>query len=78
MNNTRRKALTQISERITEIKDLLEEIQQDESDCFDNLPEGIQQSERGEAIEVAAENLESAVSSLDECLDLISTAINGE
>lgn len=78
MNNTRRKALAQISERITEIKDLLEGIQQDESDCFDNLPEGIQYSERGEAIEIAAENLESAVSSLDECLDLISTAINGE
>lgn len=41
----------------------------DERMKFDNLPEGLQHSEKGEAIEEAADNLEEAVGSLDELRD---------
>lgn len=40
----------------------LEKLRDEEEECFENLPEGIQDSERGEMMQEAIENLEEAVS----------------
>lgn len=50
------------------LKDEVDAIRQDEQDKYDNLPESLQGSERGEAIQEAIDTLESADSSLDDAL----------
>jgi hypothetical protein len=45
----------------------------EEREKFDNMPEGLQQGERGQSIEEAADALESAVSSIEEALDHLSS-----
>lgn len=47
----------------------LEEIAQDERSALDNLPEGLQQSERGQTMEAAADNLDEAVESARRALE---------
>ena len=39
------------------------------------MPENLQGSERGEAMEAAADNLDSAMSSMEEVLDSLNAAI---
>lgn len=45
-----------------------------EQDCYDNIPENLQESERCEKMEEAIDNLESAIEKLSEAKDYISDA----
>lgn len=51
--------------------------QADEQASYDNMPEGLQQTENGEAMERAAENLQSAADALDDAQRAITEAIEG-
>lgn len=74
MNNIRRKTLQSIYDIITEAKDNLDEVR-DEEECYkDNMPENLQGSERYERAEEAIDALESAISSLEDALDSIEEA----
>ena len=48
MNKQRRKRIQEALEIIEEAKAILEEVQEEEQEAFDNMPEGLQSSERGE------------------------------
>lgn len=74
MNNIRRKKLAKLYEEIENIKFLLEEIQEEEQEAFDNIPENLEGTERYEKAEEAVCNLESAVNSLEEALEYIECA----
>jgi len=72
MNANRRKQIAEVIEsikalddRIDEIMCFIEEIKDDEEECFDNLPDSLQESERGEAMQEAIDNLDSAYSELE-------------
>lgn len=69
MNNIRRKQISAISEQIEKLKMDIEALKYEEQECFDNLPESLQASERGSMMEAAIEALEYASDDLDECLD---------
>ena len=69
MNAQGRKEIAKYIATLEEIKDKLEFMQEDEQDKFDNMPEGLQESERGEAMQEAIEVLGDAVSSLEEAID---------
>ena len=43
----------------------------EEEDKFDNMPEGLQESERGEAMQEAIEQLETACDNLDEVISAL-------
>lgn len=75
MNNTRRKALNSIYCKLTDIKDILEEIKDEEECCFDNIPENLQNSEKYERAAEAFDALDSAFMSLEETLEYIEDAI---
>lgn len=71
MNNTQRKRLTKLTEEASELLSLLtalsEELQNtadEEREKYDNVPESLQNGERGQAYEAAADALESASSDL--------------
>ena len=76
MNALRRKQIFVVLKKVEElddlrleIADLISDILSDEHDAYDNLPESLQESERGQAMEDAIDNLESAQEEIDE-LDL--------
>lgn len=73
MNNVRRKEIKRIISRFDDLSGLIEELKEnissvmdEEQESFDNLPEGLQCSERGEKMESAIESLQSAIDSLEE------------
>lgn len=65
MNNQRRKALREAAELLERAQSLADEAAQivgdvcdEERDAFDNLPESLQQAERGEAMQSAISLME--------------------
>jgi len=75
MNKVRRKELQELYDIISEAKDRLEMLHDEEEEEYkDNMPENLQSSERYERAEAAVDALDSAVSSLEEALDYIEEA----
>ena len=71
MNNTRRKQLRKWLEDIENIKSELESICSDEEEAFDNLPENLQGSDRGMAFEEVIDQMNEAVSSIEDAISII-------
>ena len=82
MNNDRRKQLKSVAKRLGTIADaleeqqiLLEQIYDDESEAFDNMPESLQQSDRGiemeEGIGTLEEQKDDLVTMVDDVRDII-------
>ena len=66
MNKATRRKIERIGEeQMEEIIAKFEEIRDEEQEKFDNLPEGIQESEKGEAFESAIDSLEEIISELE-------------
>lgn len=78
MNKARRRTLRQVTETLGEMVAVVEEIAGEEQDAFDNLPEGIQYSDRGERIGAAAERLNELVDELEGTISGIEEVIDGE
>jgi hypothetical protein len=76
MNKARRKWLEDIYNRLEVLKDELENISAEEQDAYDNLPEGIQDSERGDAMEENVSDIDDAASSIEEIMDTIQDIID--
>ena len=74
MNKARRKALDEVISKIEEAKELLENLQAEEEEYRDNMPENLQGSERYEAADAAVDNVSSAVDALDEAISSIESA----
>lgn len=74
MNKARRKALDEVISKIEEAKELLENLQAEEEEYRDNMPENLQGYERYEAADAAVDNMSSAVDALDEAISSIESA----
>ena len=75
MNKERRKSLKKIIDQIDELKNRLEELQSDEEEYRDNMPDNLQGCERYEKAEAAVSNIEDAISSLEDVICSIEEAI---
>jgi len=75
MNKQRRKELDTIYRKIENLLQDLETVCGEEQDAYDNIPENLQDSERGETMYNAIDNMESALSSLEEAMDYIQEAV---
>ena len=87
MNNARRKriassitSLRKITDYnlIEGIKDEIEDILWDEEDAYNNMPENLQYSMRGENSSDAIDSLQEAVDTLEEAINIITTINNKE
>ncbi|MCM1140782.1 MAG: hypothetical protein NC453_19605 [Muribaculum sp.] len=58
MNKERREELLDVVQSLDEAIDRLEEIRDDEQDAFDSMPEGLQYSSRGDAMQEAIDTLD--------------------
>ena len=75
MNANRRKQLQNIIDAIEEAKLQLETLKDEEQECFDNLPESFQYSERGERMEEIIGYLEDAFCELESAIENITESI---
>lgn len=71
MNKARRKELSRIAEELENLRDALDAVASEERDAYDNLPESLQESERGTAMEEAADELDDICGELDDLKDRI-------
>ena len=53
MNNTRRKRIDAVMQKLEELSEELEALKEEEEESYDNLPESLQESERCEAMQEA-------------------------
>ncbi len=66
MNKVKRKRIQEAISKLEEAKQILEEVQVEEQDSFDNLPGSLQDSEKGEQISDNISFLDDVVSDLDD------------
>lgn len=71
MNKERRDRLSDVIASLEEAKDLLEDVKNDEQDAFDNMPVGLQCSERGSKMEDYVELMEDAGDQIDNVCEFI-------
>lgn len=65
MNNKRRK---EIANTIRQIENVVSSILDDEEEAFDNMPENLQDAERGDISQEAQGNLNNAIDALEEAI----------
>ena len=75
MNKERRKTLQEIIDVLEEQKSGIDAVCEEEQEAYDNLPEGIQDSERGEAMSENIDSMESAASDLDDIITALQEII---
>lgn len=75
MNNNDRKKIQEWIDTLDQIREDVETMQNGEQDKLDNMPEGLQESERGEKMQEGIDNLESAIDSLRDAIDYLNDAM---
>ena len=75
MNKARRERLESVKSNIEELIAEVIDVMDLEQESLDNLPESLQETERGEAIQDAIDSLESAISALGEAQTEIQNAL---
>ncbi len=75
MNAQRRKEIDAIAERARELKADLEIITDAEREAFENMPESLQDGERGEKMQEAIDTLETADGNFDEMIENLAEAV---
>lgn len=76
MNRNRREKLKQAISLLDSAYKIILQASEEEQDSFDNLPENLQESERGEKMEDAISELESATEKIEEVKENIENAIS--
>lgn len=76
MNKSRRKKIDGIIEKLRGLKEELDDLKDEEEEALDNLPQSIQESEKGEemqtgidALEEAGDDLECIICNLEELVE---------
>ena len=68
MNKERRKHLENIAEQLESLKLELEEVKEQEDEAFENMPESLQESDRGQRMQEIIDILDNAFSSIEEAI----------
>jgi len=75
MNKARRKELEKALKMLEDAKEIIGFVQEEEQEAFDNMNEGLQQTETGQTIEQKASELEEAASSLEDIVESLEEVI---
>lgn len=71
MNNDQRALLKNIIAKVEACHEEVAKMQEEEQEKYDNLSEGLQQTENGESLEVASNILENAADDLENAASLL-------
>ncbi len=75
MNAQRRKWINSVWDKLDELKSEIESIMEEEQEAYDNLPESIQDGERGEKMQEAIDNLSNSMDSIDEAISYLESSV---
>lgn len=75
MNRYRRKELDSIIKTLGALYYELEDLSSKETDAYENLPESLQQAQKGEMILEAADNINNACEAIEEVITFIENAM---
>jgi chromosome condensin MukBEF ATPase and DNA-binding subunit MukB len=76
MNNQRRKKIEKLKERLEEIVVEIEELQEIEEDCLENLPDSLKESEKGEKMVDAIGYLEGSADYIRNAIEELESVIS--
>lgn len=76
MNKARRKKLGEIIDQLEYLREDLDAVASEEREAYDNLPESLQESDRGCAMEEAADELEDICSELEDLRQRIESVVD--
>ncbi len=76
MNKQDRKELEKALDLLSSASEIITMIKEQEEEKYDNLPEGIQDSERGEKFVENIDNLDYAISDLESVVEYVENVIN--
>ena len=68
MNAQKRKELQKAIDYLEKAKAIIEEIRDEEQNCFDSLLEGLQCSEKGDKFQETIDNLDTVATDLDQSI----------
>lgn len=71
MNAERRERIGRISQKLRDLQLEVDAIRVEEEDSFGNLPESLQESEKGDRMQECMDSLERAYDSIDDALDAL-------
>ena len=74
MNRQRRVAIKKLQDRLEEIKQDLEILQEEEQEYIDGIPENLQTGERYDRAEEIMDAIDTAMESLEEAMDNLESA----
>lgn len=74
MNKNRRKQIDDVLEQLNPLLLEIESVKDEEQEAYDNLPESMQNGDKGEKMADAVNNLEYAFDSLTEVIDYLESA----
>lgn len=74
MNKQRRKQIDEVYASLEQWVGVIEGLQSEEQESFDAMPEGLQESERGQAASEAADSLGEALDYVNSALEALEAA----
>ena len=77
MNKLRRKSLQEIFDKLSDFREEIESIKDEEDESRENMPENLQGSERYEQSETASYNMDEATEYISSACDSIESAMEG-
>lgn len=76
MNNERRKVINKMIDKLDEVRSELDSCMDLEQEEYDNMPEGLQESERGDRMQENVDNLYGVIDSIDDLIGLLKYIIS--
>lgn len=76
MNKARRKRLEKVLNTLQDAMSELEYIKDEEQEAYDNLPESLQESEKGETMQEYVDDIDSVISDLDSVISDLEDIVN--
>ena len=78
MNKQRRNRIEYVNAKLGELKYEIENLQEEEDEEYNNLPENIQDSDQGQSMYETANNLQDAADFIDEAIDYLDQSIENQ
>lgn len=76
MNNERRKVINKMIDKLDEVRSELDGCMDLEQEAYDNMPKGLQESERGDRMQANVDNLYGVIDSIDDLIGLLKYIIS--
>lgn len=77
MNKTRRKQLSEAVSKLEEAMQIVDDMRSEEEDAYLNMPESLQESERGQQMDEYINSMDEASGSIDEAISVLQEIIDG-